>query len=605
MDNAKKRLNDIGSAMVGVGSKVAGVGSAIAASLGAAGVAFAAAGDKLDKMSARTGMSVEQLSALKFAAEQSGASLDDVERAARGMMRQGLDPKNFEQVAQSIGSIEDAGLRGKEAMRVFGRSGTMLLPMLENMSSLKREAEELGIVMSTEDATAAAELTDAMNRVRQTMNAVVQQIGASIAPVMTELANGMAKAAGQVTAFIKANRELIVRVAKTAIAVAGIGTAIVAAGFALKGMALLIGLVMSPVGLLVVGLVAAGAAFYRFSNVGKAAIGGFAQKAGEVLKSLRETFETTFGGIRDAIAAGDLALAGQIAMTGLRLVMTQGVEQLAKTIGGKFGDIVAKFGGQIASGDFAGAWNTVVLGMTDIWASFANGLTNVFADAASGVINIWKKTVDKLTNMILSKAAEGGAFGKFFEQISGVNVQKEMERERNLQAQAEAMGLGSKSDPLFDDIRNGTFSDPGTQAAVDDLQSKLDGIKKSSQDATIAAMQALDQNVGGAADAVSDDVKRLQGELDTLRQRAKTAREEAKQRAEEEEKAGIGFGGMGGGAKASIATFSAAAAVAMSQGGGRDPVVRKQEEQIGIMKKGNDLMQNLIGRVDGMGMHHA
>ena len=36
---------------------------------------FADLGDELDKMSQRTGLSVENLSALKFAAEQSGASL--------------------------------------------------------------------------------------------------------------------------------------------------------------------------------------------------------------------------------------------------------------------------------------------------------------------------------------------------------------------------------------------------------------------------------------------------------------------------------------------------------------------------------------------------
>lgn len=662
MDNAKKRLNAIGASMVSFGSKVAGIGAGIVGSMAAAGKVFADVGDKLDKMSIRTGVAAESLSALGFAAQQSGATIDDVGGVLQRMNRRfgriaadagtatqtdaldklGLSVKELESMspeqrfmamADAIAGYGDQAQAAGLAQRVLGTGVDQLLPLFaggsEGIRELMQEAKDLGVVMSNEDAKAAAALTDAMGRVKSTMSAVAQQIGAAVAPAMEDLANRIAKAVSVAIKFVKENRNLVVLAAKAGLVIAGFGTAIVAVGTAFmfaagtigsvmtvaaslvgifSGMVTVIGAVLSPMGLLIAALIAGGIWFFRFSETGQQAIATLREKATAILGSLRETFTTAFGGIRDAIASGDFALAGQIAMTALRLVMTQGLDQLSQMVGGKFGDMIGKVGSQIIGGDFAGAWNTVVLGMSEVWTSFTGGIVNAFANAAGAVIDVWKKTIDEITNMILSKAAEGGAFGKFFEKISGVNVAEEMEREQRLQKQAESMGLGSKSDSLFDDIRQGTYSDPGTDAAVQDLESRLDALRQSAEDDEAAASDALAENTGGAADGVSSDVARLKGELEALRAKAKQSRAESKERAEteeaeKEESGGRGMSGAGG--KASVATFSAAAAVAMNQGGARDPVVRKQEETNGLLKKGNEIMQGLAGGIENLGLHHA
>jgi serine/threonine protein kinase len=119
---------------------------------------FAELGDMFDKMSQRTGVSVEALSGLKFAAEQSGASIETVETGIRNMQRvlldvqqgsstaattlqmlglniqqlQTLSPEQqFLQMAQAISKVQDPSRQAALAMELFGKSGTQLLPMLQ------------------------------------------------------------------------------------------------------------------------------------------------------------------------------------------------------------------------------------------------------------------------------------------------------------------------------------------------------------------------------------------------------------------------------------------------------------------------------------------
>ena len=181
---------------------------------------FAELGDSFDKMSQRTGVSVEALSGLKFAAEQSGASIETVEMGIRNMQRvlldvqqgsttaartlqdlglniqqlQTLSPEQqFLQMAQAISKVQDPSRQAALAMELFGRSGTQLLPMLQQgeagIEALIAEARRLGIVMSQEDARAAAEFTDAMNRLSSVFKGIATQVASVITPILTKLSN--------------------------------------------------------------------------------------------------------------------------------------------------------------------------------------------------------------------------------------------------------------------------------------------------------------------------------------------------------------------------------------------------------------------------------
>jgi len=84
---AQKRLKAFGDGLRSVGTRLTAIGAGAVASLLSTVKVFTAMGDTLDKMSKRTGVSVESLSELGFAAEQSGADLATFEKGVRSMQR--------------------------------------------------------------------------------------------------------------------------------------------------------------------------------------------------------------------------------------------------------------------------------------------------------------------------------------------------------------------------------------------------------------------------------------------------------------------------------------------------------------------------------------
>ena len=202
--------------------KKAAAGFAIAggAALVAFGVkavtSFADAGDEIHKMAARTGFGTEALSELKFAAEQSGASLESIEKASKRMAStifdaemgllgakdalaalgltaedlKGLSPETqFQIIADKLGAVEDASTKAAIAQDIFGRSGAELIPLMnegaEGMAALRQEARDLGVVFSQDAANSAADFKDAQNELKSAVNGVFFAVGSELTPAIT------------------------------------------------------------------------------------------------------------------------------------------------------------------------------------------------------------------------------------------------------------------------------------------------------------------------------------------------------------------------------------------------------------------------------------
>lgn len=194
---------------------VAGAAMAAAAVAGAAVAVrqYIKMGDQLDKMSKRTGVSVEALSELKQAATLSGGSANDLEKGFAGLSRslfdaargskeandalgaagvslkelQGLNPEDqMARIADGLQGIADESTRGAVAQRVFGRAGRQLLPMLregsKGMEAMRQQARDAGLTMSTEAAEGAARLLDAFTLVGGQLKTLAFEIGGAVAP---------------------------------------------------------------------------------------------------------------------------------------------------------------------------------------------------------------------------------------------------------------------------------------------------------------------------------------------------------------------------------------------------------------------------------------
>lgn len=362
------KLKAWGARVSSIGKAVFAAGAAVAAPLSAATKLFSDMGSDMVDMSARTGASVEALSTLGFAAGQTGAEIEDLETglkkaqkaiveashgsdaAREALGRLGLSAEDlinlkpedqFRAIAARIAKIENPAQRAAAAMEIFGKSGTKLLPMIQDLAALEARARALGIEMSGEDANAADALGDAWGELWETAKMGVFQIGAALAPTLQELVGTITEMAGGVVRWVRDNRELVVSIAKIAAGVALAGAALFAIGSLIAGVGMAFGalvsvigaigtalgvigsvlaFLVSPVGLLIAALALLGYWFFTATAIGQQAL-AFLSNA---FNTLMNDALTAFQGIKDALAAGDIALAAKVLWTALKVVWLEG-----------------------------------------------------------------------------------------------------------------------------------------------------------------------------------------------------------------------------------------------------------------------------------------
>lgn len=370
---ASAKLKAFGAGITGLGTQLLGLGAAFAAPFVLATKVFTELGSDLIDMSQRTGVSVEALSELGFAAEQSGADMETLEAGLRKMQKFVVEAANgsdsaretlqklglavadlkaltpdeqFKLIADKLSKIENPALRAALAMDLFGKSGTRLLPLMNDgaagIEALQEKARKLGLTISTEDAAAAEEFGDTLDVLWKVIKRGAFSVGAALVPSLMELANWIITTSRDVSEWIDRNRGLVVSVAKIVAVVLGVGAPLVAlgaavsiAGFAIGGLVSLfsalgtvisvigsvIGALLSPIGLVVAALVGLGYLFLTQTEAGKRMTDDL--KAG--FMSFAETAKTAWGGIVDAIQAGDLGLAARIALAAVNVEWAKAV----------------------------------------------------------------------------------------------------------------------------------------------------------------------------------------------------------------------------------------------------------------------------------------
>ena len=399
-----------GQSVSAMGRQMMGIGTAIVGPLLGAAKYFSIYGDNIAKMSKRTGVGVESLSALGFAAEQSGSSLETVEKGIRKMQQSILDAnmglktttdvfamlgvsaasfagmkpeEQFRLLADRISQIEDPSKRAAIAMKIFGRSGTALLPLFEKgaagLDELMNEAKQLGLVLSNEDAASAEELNDALNRMWRTIKMSFSNIGAAVAPIITDLSNKIAVIVGKISNWIKENRGLF----QTALFV---GAGLIAAGgafvvfgnamiFAGKTLSIIRGsfsalktglaFLMSPIGLVTAAVIALTGVFLYFTGYG----GQLLNWLGSCFDTLRQDATNAIGGIAAAFAKGDLGLAARI---GWLFVKTEWLR---------------------AKEWMLGYWHSIKVTIMEVWYSLVYLLAAAWFGAVYRIETAWAETV--------------------------------------------------------------------------------------------------------------------------------------------------------------------------------------------------------------------
>lgn len=163
-------------------SLVAGA-TAVAGAMVASAKGTAEALDVVDKASIRMGISAESYQELAYAAGLYGVEMSTLEEAAKKLS--GTDLNLGDAIAQ-LQAIEDDEARAAAAMEMFGEQAYQLTPLLnagtEGMEAMRKEANDLGLVMSQESVSSGAAMNDMFSKLEQTFGMVKNTIMVELMP---------------------------------------------------------------------------------------------------------------------------------------------------------------------------------------------------------------------------------------------------------------------------------------------------------------------------------------------------------------------------------------------------------------------------------------
>lgn len=192
-------------------------------------------GVQIEVLHQKTGMSVESLSALKYAAELNHVAFDQVgialqrlarnmEQAARGgasPMAQAFKDLNVTvadtqghlrpmqdvlfEIADRFHGMEDGAKKTALAIDIFGRSGANMIPLLdqgrEGIRQLEEEAQRLGVVLTQDNVEAVNEYHHAVLELKNAWGGLVMSLTTLVMPVLDGFARFLTAVVDVLKAF--------------------------------------------------------------------------------------------------------------------------------------------------------------------------------------------------------------------------------------------------------------------------------------------------------------------------------------------------------------------------------------------------------------------
>lgn len=221
-DAIAKNVSEVGNAISAAGRALTPFSTAAAGAitgLGALGVSAASTGAEIDDLSNQFGVSAETIQEWQYVASQLGVDVEYFNRALIRMRAAMVDLSSgktsaatealsalglemsqfnsyeemFDGVMNALAGVEDETLQAAYANEIFGdRIANQMLPYLnagtEEIAKFKEEFAGMSS-LTNEQVKALAELDDTFNLLKQSIQYVGLQIGASLQPLLQSLAN--------------------------------------------------------------------------------------------------------------------------------------------------------------------------------------------------------------------------------------------------------------------------------------------------------------------------------------------------------------------------------------------------------------------------------
>ena len=217
-DAAKRQTDRVRAVFGALGGVVkAAMGALAAYGLSLAGISVAitrsaTAIDQLAKHADKLGIAVNELQFLRFAADQTGVSMQSLDTGLQRMTRRvaeaaqgtgaaknaleelglsasklnAMSPdQQFQAIARAMGNIGNQGDKVRLAMQIFDTEGVGLVnTMAANLEALRSEFDELGLSLTRSQAAAVESFNDSRSKLAQIFDGIRNHVTATVAPAL-------------------------------------------------------------------------------------------------------------------------------------------------------------------------------------------------------------------------------------------------------------------------------------------------------------------------------------------------------------------------------------------------------------------------------------
>jgi len=214
-----KSLSSLQAAVAKATPMIAGLGAAGAAAFAAMVKQSIDAADEAGKLAQKVGLTTEQLTSLQHAANLSNVSnealkiafkelSEEVQSGGRKLAAFGVQIADssgqlksnealFLEIADRFADMADGSAKTTAAVKLFGKAGTDLIPLLNSGASgireFQSEAHKLGLTISSRTAREAEAFNDNLTRLRETFRGLANRITAELTPGLVELSEKAVK----------------------------------------------------------------------------------------------------------------------------------------------------------------------------------------------------------------------------------------------------------------------------------------------------------------------------------------------------------------------------------------------------------------------------
>ena len=185
--------------------------------------------DNASKLAARLGMTYGEFAGLSLAADLAGVSMDTIGKASQkaeiafaraaagsatataafaglGLSVEQLNGMSaadrFDAIASAIAALPTEAQRAAAAVQIFGKSGSELLPLFaggaEGIAAARAEAERLGLTLTNAQGQNVEAMNDSFTMVAKSIQGVVQQVVAYLAPAITAISEQFTTLVGDI-----------------------------------------------------------------------------------------------------------------------------------------------------------------------------------------------------------------------------------------------------------------------------------------------------------------------------------------------------------------------------------------------------------------------